>query len=213
MTGLQKICLSMEGYDLNHSHKSLTGNTIANWKQHNYAGRPLYVVSTLCFKFALCISYLRLTRGAQGEGTRRAIWILIAFTGLYNVTYIFTLLFACSPVAKSWNYALEGKCLPMDPFYYSTGVLTMLNDFALFVLPVPLVWRLKMSVRTKFGLSVMFLLALVTTFCSVMRIVSINDIHRNGDTANFILWGVIEACVGVSTRQAKHFCKVKELMR
>lgn len=171
---------------------------LPQYGRENYAGRPIYVFSTLCFKLALCISYLRLTRGAHNGTARLAIWIGLIFTLLYNIAYILSLLFACSPVAKSWDYSLEGKCLPMRPFYYTTSVLTMLNDLVLFLLPVPLIWRLKMNKRTKFGLSVMFLLALVTTVCSAMRIVAITYIEKTGNTTAFILWGVIEACVGVS---------------
>lgn len=192
-----RICRSTGGYD--HGRKSRgCQSIITDDEQENYAGRPIYVFSTLCFKLAICISYLRLTRGSHKETARLAIWSGLVFTALYNVTYIFTLLFACSPVAASWDYSIDGKCLAMAPYYYTTGVLTMVNDLVLFILPVPLVWRLQVDKRTKIGLSVMFLLGLITTFCSIMRIVAITYIKETGNTTNFILWGVVEACVGVS---------------
>ena len=157
-----------------------------------------YVFSTLCFKVALCFSYLRLTSGGHERNYRIAIWTGLTFTVLYNVTYIFTLIFACSPVAASWDHSIDSKCMATDPYYYSTGFLTMFNDLVLFFLPVPLVWRMQLDRRVKLGLTVTFLLGLVTTFCSIIRIVAIKYIDKTGNTTNFILWGVVEACVGVS---------------
>lgn len=46
---------------------------------------------------------------------------------------------------------------------------------------------------------VIFLLGAFTTVCSIMRMVQIITISKNGNSTMLVLWGVIELNVGVRT--------------
>jgi hypothetical protein len=43
------------------------------------------------------------------------------------------------------------------------------------------------------------LLGLLTPVCSVLRICQVDTMLENGDPTMFVVWGVAEICVGVST--------------
>jgi hypothetical protein len=55
----------------------------------------------------------------------------------------------------------------------------------------------QVNTRRKVGLIVIFMLGLFTTICSVMRMVQIITIARDGNSTMLVLWGTIEMNVGV----------------
>lgn len=73
-------------------------------------------------------------------------------------------------------------------------------DVTIFLLPIPLVRRLKLDRTTKAGLIIVFALGLITTVLSILRL---QQIHRivsgDGDTTKFTIRGSMELNVGVST--------------
>lgn len=66
------------------------------------------------------------------------------------------------------------------------------------LLPIPLLLRIKINSRKKIGLICVFTLGLFTTVCSIMRMVQIEIIAKNGNSTNLVLWGTVELNVGVS---------------
>lgn len=79
--------------------------------------------------------------------------------------------------------------------------MVVVMDVTIFLLPIPLVRRLKLDRATKTGLIVVFALGLITTVLSIMRL---QQIHRivdgDGDTTKFTIRGSMELNVGVRAR-------------
>ena len=48
------------------------------------------------------------------------------------------------------------KCAKMKAFYYVAGVVGIIIDILLCTLPLPLLWRLKISVKEKVIVSILF---------------------------------------------------------
>lgn len=71
-------------------------------------------------------------------------------------------------------------------------------DVIIILLPIPLLLRIKINTRKKVGLICVFTLGLFTTVCSIMRMVQIEIIAKNGNSTNLVLWGTVELNVGVS---------------
>jgi hypothetical protein len=56
----------------------------------------------------------------------------------------------CIPLSKMWNPKGPGTCLNIPALFISTSVIGMLFDFALILIPVPILWGLKCkSIGTK----------------------------------------------------------------
>ncbi|KAL8722451.1 MAG: hypothetical protein Q9225_001073 [Loekoesia sp. 1 TL-2023] len=114
-----------------------------------------------------------------------------------HVAGTFILLFKCSPVHKSWYPTTKGKCLPNDATFYGLAAMTIFFDVIIFFLPVPLLLKLNINLKKKIALVCVFLLGLLTTACSVMRMVQIGTIAKTGNSTMLVLWGVIELNVGI----------------
>lgn len=77
-------------------------------------------------------------------------------------------------------------------------MVTIVIDLLLFFLPVPLVLKLQMSGKRKAGLITAFMLGLLTTVCSVMRLVGSVNVQTQNDPSDLIIWAIAEMNIGVS---------------
>lgn len=149
------------------------------------------------FKVALCLSYLRIL-SAGSRLYRRLVWIILTSCVLLHLAGTLVLMFQCKPVHKSWVPKTPGSCLRNDITFYVLAAITIIFDCIIFFLPIPILLQLQINARRKAGLMVIFLLGAFTTVCSIMRMVQIITISKNGNSTMLVLWGVIELNVGVS---------------
>lgn len=151
----------------------------------------------LGFKVALCFAYLRILKASPNPRYKALIFVVMVGAILGHVAGTFILFFQCSPVRKSWRPLTPGKCLPNDATFYGLAAVSILFDVIIFVLPIPLLLKLSINIKKKIALICIFALGLLTTVCSVMRMVQILTIARTGNSTMLVLWGVIELNVGV----------------
>lgn len=149
------------------------------------------------FKVALCFAYLRITGNSIKSRYRKVIWTFMVFTILSHLGGTLVLFFQCNPVRKSWRPRLPGQCLPNDITFYVLAAITIFCDIVIFLMPIPLLMKVQINLRRKFGLIGIFALGLFTTVCSIMRMVQIITIAKNGNSTMLVLWGTIEMNVGV----------------
>ena len=170
------------------------------WQQINFAGRPFYMIGILGFKVALCCAYLRILEASPNPHYKILIYVAMVGAIIGHVVGTFILLFQCSPVRRSWRPSTPGHCLPNDATFYGLAAVTIVFDVVIFLLPIPLLVKLNINVKKKIVLVCVFLLGLLTTVCSIMRMIQIIAIAETGDSTMLVVWGVIELNVGVSCR-------------
>lgn len=69
----------------------------------------------------------------------------------------FEALFLCRPLAYTWNRTVEGgSCANIKPMALSQAIINTCIDIAVLVLPMPVIWHMKMPLATKFGVVLMF---------------------------------------------------------
>ncbi|TEY59728.1 hypothetical protein BOTCAL_0187g00020 [Botryotinia calthae] len=163
----------------------------------NYAGRPFYMMGILGFKVSLCLSYLRIL--SKGQPTYRLlIWIVMVLCILGHTVGTLVLMFNCHPIQKSWMPTTPGSCLPTGPLFYGLAITTIIFDVIIFFLPIPFLYGLRMDRSKKFGIIGVFALGILTTVCSVLRMIEIPIISKgNGNSTMLVVWGNIELNVGI----------------
>lgn len=114
-------------------------------------------IYTLCGSFAkvsLLIFYFRLS---PQRWFKRAVWISLAIIAGYSIGIFFALVFACDPIAMSWDATItEGTCINRPSLYIATAAANIISDLILFALPIPIVVKLQIPRRQKVGLSFIF---------------------------------------------------------
>ncbi|KAL8657432.1 MAG: hypothetical protein Q9226_001925 [Calogaya cf. arnoldii] len=165
--------------------------------QINFAGRPIYMFGILGFKVALCWAYLRILKASPNPRYKVLIFTVMGGAIVGHVAGTFVLIFQCSPPQKSWHPKTLGKCLDNDATFYGLAAVTIFFDVVIFFLPIPLLMKLNINNKKKIALICVFLLGLLTTVCSIMRMVQIITIANTGNSTMLVLWGVIELNVGI----------------
>ncbi|KAL8858715.1 MAG: hypothetical protein Q9178_004803 [Gyalolechia marmorata] len=163
----------------------------------NFAGRPFYMIGILGFKVALCWAYLRILEASPNPRYKILIYVAMVGAIIGHVVGTFILLFQCSPIQKSWRPLTPGHCLPNEATFYGLAAVTIVFDVVIFLLPIPLLVKLNINVKKKIVLVCVFLLGLLTTVCSIMRMIQIIAIAKTGNSTMLVLWGVIELNVGI----------------
>jgi hypothetical protein len=64
--------------------------------------------------------------------------------------------FLCRPLAFAWDKTLDGKCTDIRVFWLAISGVALFFDLTVVVLPIPVVWGLKCSVRKKIQLTALF---------------------------------------------------------
>ena len=85
--------------------------------------------------------------------------ICFAFMGLstaYMVMIILEAFLLCTPVALNWDNFVPGTCGNQPTAYLAAGIINLLVDIGIIILPMPLLWNLQMPVARKLGISAMF---------------------------------------------------------
>ena len=120
----------------------------------------LYAIGLALVKTSMMVLYHKLF------GTKSSMRIAIYVTGTivwaWAMSIILESFLLCHPVAFNWNPTLpEGGCGNRNAAFVVAGVLNMVTDFMVMLLPIPYIWKLQLPVGRKIGLSVAFSIGLL----------------------------------------------------
>lgn len=111
-------------------------------------------------KLSILLLYLKLL--APGMKLRWAVYGILAFIATYTVALELTLLFGCHPILKLYHHYLKGSCwINLIAHALTQGVLNIVSDILVLIVPIPMVWSLQMSTKHKAGVVGIFATGLV----------------------------------------------------
>jgi hypothetical protein len=67
----------------------------------------------------------------------------------------------CLPISRFWDSDVRGKCFNLVALTYFTNITNLVTDAWIFVLPLPVIFKLQMSHNRKIALSLLFSIGLV----------------------------------------------------
>lgn len=120
-----------------------------------YISSVMYLLSILGYRIALLLMYLRLF--GVNDRFRYATWTVLFFVTGYLFSNLITLIFGCTPITKYWNIDEPGHCIVLVQADYAYGSMNVASDVLMFLLPLPMVWQLRLSPREKLGLVFVFM--------------------------------------------------------
>ena len=120
----------------------------------------MYFASSVSIKTSLILLYYRVFGVVRWfRYVLAAVWTIVL---LYFIVCLFVGVFECNPVAFFWDKSIaNGTCINQNQFYRWNGVANLLIDFVIWMLTLPLVWRLHLSLRQKLSLSFVLVLGLL----------------------------------------------------
>ncbi|RBR18898.1 uncharacterized protein FIESC28_05820 [Fusarium coffeatum] len=127
-----------------------------------------YAASLYFTKMSFLFQYYRLM------SVSRMRWVYIAsmvVVTIWSASQIIGISFLCVPLQAVWDPRIKGKCFRHQlVMWYVNAIVHIVIDFAIIVMPLPIVWRLQLPRAQKLLLSGIFGLGFFTIAISIFRI-------------------------------------------
>ena len=122
----------------------------------NFAVQVLYNPILALVKTSVLLFLLKL--GSQKPGVRICIHCLNVFNLSLMVAIFLVVIFQCDPIRYNWDTSAGGHCIAQGTFYVATAALTIFTDVLNLALPFWVFLDLKMPLRVKIAVLIVFLL-------------------------------------------------------
>jgi hypothetical protein len=139
----------------------LRGENIAlhSW----FLGELLYAPLSALIRSSIAVFLLRI---ARAKLHRAIIYGALGITWSLSVVYFFILLFQCWPVSHFYEQVLgrDGTCLNKNIVPSATlahSIISACTDIVLALLPVLILWNVRLNKRTKIGIATLLSLGLL----------------------------------------------------
>ncbi|KAK0631464.1 hypothetical protein B0T14DRAFT_401124, partial [Immersiella caudata] len=174
------------GYAVSEEAKSALGRHIWTlqpedflaWGKASWTTLLFYQLSLACSKISILLLYLRVLTYTWA---RRAAWVLFAIIVIYSTLYFISTVTLCVPLEALWNPAVEGSC-HRSPVYMWLGIgFHIVTDFLMFALPVPVVILMRVVLKQRLMLLLIFALGFFACLISLLRALLMKPIIGSQD--------------------------------
>ena len=121
-----------------------------------FASEVVYDTSITIIRMSVLLFYHRIF--GKDNRFRIALWITMAILVAWYIAITALAVFQCSPVQKQFDYTIPGHCLSFYGTFIGVTAPNFFIDVVLLLLPVPMLWKLKIKKTKKFALTANFLL-------------------------------------------------------
>ncbi|KAK7408028.1 hypothetical protein QQX98_009801 [Neonectria punicea] len=170
-----------------------------------YAEPYVYALAVTSTKVSILLLYHRLFRAKVDSNRIFSImyWSAVSLTTVYPLILWITMACACRPVSYYWTQYLgaEGSCIDTHLFFLLLGIVNMLNDIVILLVPIPRILQLHLKKRVKASICGIMLLGSFVCVASIVRIYYLNGLFKNIDAAWWMgpsfAWSSIEPSVAI----------------
>lgn len=84
-------------------------------------------------------------------------YCLIAFIATWATTVVLVSIFQCTPIKYYYDQSSPGHCMKGQvAFFQANGAIALAEDVVILCMPIPIIWRLKITARQKIALTLVF---------------------------------------------------------
>ncbi|KAH7310664.1 hypothetical protein B0I35DRAFT_439502 [Stachybotrys elegans] len=161
----------------------------------------LYFAQIAMIKLVVLFFLLRVF---PSPGVRKLLWGTVVFNVLLGVIFVLVAMFQCLPMGyfgTRWDHEHEGRCLNINAITWSNAIISIAVDIWTLAIPLYQVRTLKLSLKKKIGVGMMFTVGMCFTIMSILRLRVLVSFGSNTNvTWHFIdvcLWSTLEIAMGV----------------
>lgn len=118
-------------------------------------GSTFFVLVTTTTKFSILLYYRRIF---TTQLFKRAVLVVGLVTAATFLTGELGITLQCTPVQFLWDPLLQGHCINFDVFFLVIGLVDLLLNVTILCLPLRMIPGLKLPLKHKINLSLIFLL-------------------------------------------------------
>ncbi len=163
-----------------------------------YLDQIFYKITINLTKLSILCLYLRIF---SQTWFRRTCWSLLVLISSYAVCSIIATIFQCTPIPRFWNKKLPGTCINVTAFWYANAIFNIVTDVIILGSVPPVIWKLRLPRRQKWGLTVVFGLGGFVFATSILRMTTLDVASKAPDptfgTLKSTMWTTIEASTAI----------------
>lgn len=192
------ICEQVK-YGMGQHVYTLSKETLINSQKPFWASIWIYNLSLTFTKVSILLQYLRIFTIKQ---FRVFCWTLLGFVAIYSTWTFFGSIFECMPVAYFWDKTIKGgHCMNQYAVWFTNAAVNIVTDFAIIILPMPVLRSLDLPLKQKRALMLVFALGGFVCIVSILRLQSLvtisNSTDPTFDNPPAATWSSIEINVGL----------------
>ena len=115
----------------------------------------LYAISIPAIKISILFLYRRIF---PSKTFKQLLILTGAFLVAYSITLTLGIIFQCVPLKSIWIIEMQGTCIQIGTFSVTMSVINVITDVILLILPMPMLWNLKISTTRRWQLMLTFAL-------------------------------------------------------
>jgi hypothetical protein len=132
----------------------------------------VYNLSITLTKTSVLFFYARIF-STQSRPFKWALWISQGLVWGWFVAICLVTVFMCNPVNKQWIPSVEGTCRPIGDLWLGSAIPSVIIDVIILVLPLPLIWKLRLKKSRKILVSGVFVCGYSIIVISLGRLITI----------------------------------------
>lgn len=150
----------------------------------------------------MCLTLLRIVELAKRR-IAQFLWCLLIFVGITHFGLGMIYFLDCRPLTTERGLQSRASCLPTNVTNLTSYIIFAMDavtDLICAMIPILLVQRLQMDIRTKLALCGLMSLGVFTAGCAVAKAVSLRRIRADDYTwdLNIVaIWAVVEQFLGI----------------
>ncbi|TGO23513.1 hypothetical protein BPAE_0130g00320 [Botrytis paeoniae] len=140
----------------------LTYDQLINSAKYQVIVEIGYILCTAIIKTSVGLLLLRIT--SVKTFYKYLIWISLVIIWIWTIVTFVISCVQCRPLKASWDPVTPGVCLEprvIANFAYAISAETIFFDWLFALLPIPMLWNIKMSLRLKFSIMIILSLGIV----------------------------------------------------
>ncbi|KAM0435172.1 hypothetical protein ACHAPT_003262 [Fusarium lateritium] len=174
-----------------------------------------YVLDMMFIKLSIGVFLLRLS---VKKVYTWIIWISLAVITIWSTVIFFWNMFQCNPVEKQWDFRIAyGHCVSADEIVsaaYAISAMTIVSDWLYAILPIPMLWTVKMTKTAKATVIVILGLGIFASIATLVRLRFLADLTETDDIlfagTDAMVWTLIEPGVAIV---ASSLATIRPLLR
>ncbi|KAB5545592.1 hypothetical protein GE09DRAFT_967965 [Coniochaeta sp. 2T2.1] len=182
-----------------------------------------YILNMMFIKLSYAIFLLRL---AVQKRYRWTLWGSMFVVAVWSTVLFFWDIFQCKPVRAQWDYTIPGEvCVSSEQIVaaaYALSVMTIVTDWMYALMPIPMIWNVKMTKQAKVIVVVLLGLGVFASVATLIRLKFLSDLNDTDDIlfagTDAMVWTLIEPGVAivasslVTIRPLLHAMRIKGFM-
>ncbi|KAI0400568.1 hypothetical protein F4802DRAFT_476994 [Xylaria palmicola] len=206
-------------YGLGRHNRSLSQHDEIEALKYQALATASYVSNMWLIKLSIGLFLFRL---AVRKRYKYILGISIVVVGIWSLVLFFWNIFQCSPVAAQWDYTIlttdpGSHCVSVDEIVsaaYALSALTVLSDWLYALIPIPMIWQVKMTAQAKWSVIAVLSLGIFASVATLIRLAFLADLTDVSDIlhagTDAMIWTLIEPGIAIS---AASLATIRPLLR